>query len=139
MVACNCSISIPSGRIELYHNNYHSALQHFEQAQRDAEKIDWVRMQACAQNWIAKIYLVQDNLTIADILLKTGLDIAEKINSKGRLGFYHQDLAILYKKRDEKEGISFKKEYNYHYFQACSIFNQLGMDNAIENLKKIVK
>lgn len=128
-----------AGRIDLYRNDYHSALQHFEKAQKDAEKIDWVRMQACSQNWIAKIYLVQENLTIAESLLKNGLDIALKINSKGRLGFYHQDLAILYKKKDEKEGIFLKKEYEYHYFQACSIFNQLGMDNAIENLKRIVE
>jgi len=127
------------GRISFNKNDYHSSLQYFEKAQQDAMKIGWTRMEVCAQNWIAKIYIFQDQLILAETLLKEGLEVTEKISSKGRLGFYHQDLAILYKKRQEKETTSLENKYMSHYHQACSIFIDLGMDNALKNLRKFIE
>lgn len=125
-------IGYHQGRIFFYQGDFNSALSSFESTQESANKIGWTRMEICAQNWLGGIYTEIGDFKEAEELLLSGLDRAKIIKSKGRLGFYHRSLAILY----VKSGRYF--EANSQITKAYDVFEELGMKNAAIEVLRLI-
>lgn len=125
-------IDYHQGRIHVYRGDFKGALSSFEHTQELAKKIGWIRMEICAQNWLGGIYTEIGDFPYAEELLTSGLSRAKIIKSKGRLGFYHRSLAILYEKCGRYS------EANSQCTKAHDVFEELGMKNAANEVLELI-
>lgn len=109
--------------------NYDNARILFQQVTRQAEEIQWQRYSNYAQNWLADISIIKGELEHAEILLKTGLAVAEQNNLKRRIYCYKTSYAQLEKARGNLE------EARDWAGLALDGFNQLGMMKEAEEVR----
>ena len=67
------------------------------------KEIGWQRFTNYAQNWLADLLIIENNLTQAEKLLKEGLFVAESNKERRRVGYYQASYARLETKRNNHE------------------------------------
>ncbi|MBH8561711.1 ATP-binding protein [Nostoc sp. CENA67] len=115
--------------ILFYEKNYDRAKIMFKQVSLQARGIDWQRYNNYAQNWLADIAIIKGELSYAEELLQTGLEMAERNSFKRRIFCYQ----ISYARLDKAKG-NFKEACKWAE-QALDGFNQLGMIREAEEVK----
>ncbi|MBE9205963.1 ATP-binding protein [Nostoc sp. LEGE 06077] len=121
-------------RAEIFYleKNYDQAKILFQKVSSQASKIEWQRYSNYAQNWLADIAIIKDELNDAEELLKTGLAVAEQNNLKRRIFCYQVSYARLEKaKGNEEEAYKWAE-------QALEGFNQLGMIREAEEVQSLL-
>jgi AAA ATPase domain/MalT-like TPR region len=78
------------------------ARDEFEQTIGLTKEIGWQRFRNYAKNVLAEIYIEQDNLESAEILLKAGLSSATQARENRRISLYHASYARYYYKSAQK-------------------------------------
>lgn len=113
--------------------DFKKAESYFLEVIKQAEAIGWQRGPLYAQNWLAGIYIAHGRLDEAELLLQTGLTIAERNKDKRRIAHYKATFALLYLKR------RYLVEARHWAQEALEIFEQLGMEPEIQEMHKLLK
>ena len=79
--------------------DYDKSKQMLEQVIEQGKQIEWQRYVNYARNYLADIFIIQEEYLTAENLLKTGLFIAEQNKEKRRIALYQASFARLEKAR----------------------------------------
>jgi hypothetical protein len=112
--------------------DYQRAKQLFQQVFDQGKEIGWQRFTNYAQNWLAEIFIIENDLNQAEKLLKEGLLIAQKSREKRRIGHYLASYARLEVKRPDYEKA---KEYAE---VAIDIFDKEGIKEDAQKMRDLI-
>lgn len=80
--------------------DYEQAALLFHEVQQLGQQISWKRIIYYAQNWLADIAILQDQLDHAQRLLHEGLQVVERNKDRRRIALYKRSFACLEQKRN---------------------------------------
>ena len=86
------------------------------------QEIGWQRFANYAQNWVAKILIIEGDLEEAEKLLETGLLVAENNREQRRIAHYQEAYCFLEANRGNKEKAAKWKEKALNYFAKEEVF-----------------
>jgi hypothetical protein len=122
--------------------NLDTAEREFNQVIELSREIGWQRFRNYAKNILIEIYLIKNDLELAESILKAGMASAYQARERRRIALYHASYArFLYqsaKKADETEQHRLYLEAKEYADKAMGIFLKEFMRAEIEKLEEIL-
>ena len=112
--------------------NPQKAKELFQWALDKGKEIGWQRFSNYAQNWLADLLIIENNLNQAERLLKEGLFVAERNRERRRIGHYQASYARLEAQRNNKEKV--EQWAN----KAINIFDREGIEEDAREMRSLL-
>lgn len=115
---------------------------YFKETLKGAREIDWQRCMIYVQEFLADIAKARGRYDEAEVLLKTGLEVAKRNKDRRRTAYYKRSLAYLVlqqgrrNKRDEQDTLNEVRNWAQ---QALDGFEHLGMQPEVGKLRRLLR
>jgi LuxR family glucitol operon transcriptional activator len=124
-------ILLYSGERFYREKNYGKAQELYEKVDKGAKEIDWLRFRIKANERLAFLEILHNNLTEAQLRLEEWIEFAKNNKDDRRIAFFHRDFAELYFRQEK-----FREAEDYA-ISAEAAFRRLNMSGRVDEMTKL--
>jgi thymidylate kinase len=124
-------ILLYSGERFYREKNYAKAQELYEKVDEGAKEIDWLRFRIKANERLAFLEILHNNLTEAQLRLEEWIEFAKNNKDDRRIAFFHRDFAELYFRQEK-----FREAEDYA-MSAEAAFRRLNMSRRVEDMREL--